>query len=320
MNKKVSCIVPIYNVENYLQDCIESLAKQTYSNLEVLLIDDGSKDNSSQIAIDASRKYRHFSYYRKQNGGLSDARNFGLNYAKGEYICFVDSDDWVASDYVSKLVTVLQTDDASIAICDMEYHYDSGRVVYASGGDIKNGNVIDHPELITINNSACNKLFKKEIIEQFIFPFGLAYEDLATIPVSIALAKKIAKVNEPLYFYRQREGSIAHTANKKIFDIYKAIDRCVNYFNTYGYSDYANQMKSLYIIHGLDLTTLRIKDFDNKTLINDYFKENMSLLRQYYPEYKKDPLIKQYDLKKRLIFNLLDKGYYNFVKRLYGKN
>lgn len=317
---KVSCIVPIYNVEAYLPACLDSLVNQDCNDFEVILVNDGSNDKSLQIANDYAAKYSVFTVVSKVNGGLSDARNYGMKYARGEYICFVDSDDWVATNYISALLTKASETNCGCVICDMEYKYDDGSSYFSSGGDVLDGNVNMHPQLITINNSACNKLFKKEIVEAFEFPFGMAYEDLATIPVSLALSKTIAKVEQPLYFYRQRSGSIAHSANMKIFDIYKAIKRCIDYFNDHNMKQYVPLMQSMYVVHGLDLTTLRIKDFDDTSLLPSYWKKNIECMNQYYPNYKQDEKYKVYSFKKKLIFKLLESKQYQLVKKLYGKN
>ena len=316
---KVSLIVPIYNVESYLTDCLDSLIRQDYENLEIILVDDGSTDSSLDIANRYGQNHPNIHVLTKPNGGLSDARNYGIDHSSGEYCCFVDSDDWVADQYVSAMVQALD-DGCEMVVCDMEYVYDDGQTTFSSGGTFISSSVTSDPELININNSACNKLVKTTIVKSFLFPKGKNYEDLATIPVWIALSHHINKVDQPLYFYRQRSGSIAHSTNMKIFDIYDAIDRCMDYFKTHGLTTLIPIMQTNYIRHGLDLTTLRIKDFDDPTQIIPYFQYNMSRLNAAYPTWRKDPSIASYPFKKRLIFSLLACRHYGLVKRLYGKN
>ena len=122
MNDLVSIIVPIYNVENYLERCLQALKNQTYKNLDIILVNDGSKDNSEAIA----KKYlddERFHLYSKDNGGLSDARNYGMKYAKGKYICFIDSDDYIELDYIEVLLTNMVEKNADISICNFYYQY-----------------------------------------------------------------------------------------------------------------------------------------------------------------------------------------------------
>lgn len=315
----VSMIVPIYNVENYLSACLDSIAAQDYLNIEVILVDDGSNDHSSDIAKAYLDTHPSWFFYHKENGGLSDARNYGIQRSHGQYCCFVDSDDTIDPSYVSAMVESLD-DDVDMVICDMEYVYDDGKRIFSSGGDLTRGQITDHPEWININNSACNKLVRSSLVKSFLFPKGKNYEDLATIPVWISNSRTIVKVDRPLYFYRQRLGSIAHSANLKLFDIYDAIQRCIDTFASTGQDHLIPLMRSNYIRHGLDLTTLRIKDFDDPTQIVPYLKMNMDHLRMHYPSWRHDSLLNTYPFKKRLIFTLLGARHYNLVKYLYGKN
>ena len=156
-----------------------------------------------------------------------------------------------------------------------------------------------------INNSACNKLILSSLLLNFEFPLGLWYEDLGSIPLLLCSASKIGKLDEALYVYYQREGSIAHSASMKIFDIYE----CINLLkNTIG-----SDVNQLYIIHGLDLTTLRIKDFDDKSIREQYLKINMEHLHSNYPKWYKDNSIKKFSIKKKIIFKLLNLKMYKLI-------
>lgn len=319
MKNKVSIIVPIYNVEKLLDRCILSIVNQTYQNTEIILVNDGSLDSSLQICKNYSTDKRVI-IIDKPNGGLSDARNAGLKVATGEYCAFIDSDDFIKETMIASMIQQIELESADICVCDMKYLYDDGREDFASGGTFTSTNVVDTPELVSINNSACNKIFKTEMFKDVIFPVGKFYEDLATIPILLYKAKKVCKVNEAFYIYYQRSGSIAHTANMKIFEIYDAIEGCINYVKDHGNEPKVlKALMELYILHGLELTTLRIKEFDDKSLIPDYMKENMKCLIKHYPNYKDDDFYKAYSWKKKLIFNLLEKGKINWVMKLYGK-
>ena len=125
-NKLISIIVPVYNVEKYVSRCIESLISQTYSNIQIIVVNDGTKDHSREIVKQYQKNDSRIELYDKVNGGLSDARNYALNYVRGEYICFVDSDDYVSSDYVKKLFSLFDTD-INITCGGFEYFYDDQR-------------------------------------------------------------------------------------------------------------------------------------------------------------------------------------------------
>ena len=321
MKPEISVIVPVYNVETWLEECLNSIAAQTLSGFEVLLINDGSTDDSLEILKQWETGDSRFKVITRDNGGLSAARNTGLEHAEGKYVVFVDSDDVIAPDYLKHLYDAAVNNQADISVCDMEYFDETGRRTFSSGGNFTVGSVTEQPELIAINNSACNKLFKKELLNDLQFPEGKYYEDLATVPILLYKANRIAKVDEPLYFYRQRSGSIAHKASPKIFDIYDAIDGLVDYLKENDVKNDSTLMKEvmhLYIIHGLDLTTLRIKDFDDKDIRTDYLKENMLRLQQSYPNYQADENYTSAGMKKKMIWNLLKQKQWKLVLKLYG--
>lgn len=318
MESLVSVIVPVYNVEKYLQKCVQSIQKQSYQNIEIILVNDGSKDNSLSICNELAKNDERIIVLDKQNGGLSDARNFGIHHAQGEWYSFIDSDDFIHEEMIDSMLKYAVANSADIAVCDMEYLYDDGKLVLASGGKFECDSVLDNPSLIRINNSACNKIFHRSLFDDIEFPVGKYYEDLATIPILLYKAKKIVKVNKSYYTYFQRSGSIAHTANKKIFDIYDAINTVIDYVvNRGNEKKIIDELYHLYIIHGLDLTTIRIKDFDDKAIRENYLMENMMILKNIYPDYEQDLVYRDYNFKKKLIFRLMKMGRMKMVLRIY---
>ncbi|MFV0380343.1 MAG: glycosyltransferase family 2 protein [Anaerorhabdus sp.] len=320
MREMVSIVVPVYNVENYIDRCILSLLNQTYFNIEIILVNDGSTDNSAAKCHKYSLDDNRIKVIDKENGGLSDARNVGIQHASGDYLLFVDSDDYVASDMVEIMVDKITSENGDICVCDMEYHFDDGRKSFSCGGKFSSCSINDNPSLIRINNSACNKLYKKYLFNDIVFPVNKVYEDLATIPKLLYLAKKVVKVDKALYFYYQRTGSIVHVASKKIFDIYDAIDNCIKYVQSKGAKSVVlEELYHLYIVHGLDITTVKIKDFENKEMIDEYLLENMRHLRKYYPEYRHDAFYKNASFKKKIIYKLLDTDNTRMVRFFYGK-
>lgn len=310
---KVSIIVPIYNVEKYLAKCIDSLVNQTYRDVEIILVNDGSTDSSEDIVKQYAEKDSRIMALNKVNGGLSDARNYGLKYATGEYCLFIDSDDYLALNAIELCVNKVNESNADIVCFDMIYVY-SDHETFASGGDFDLLSFKKDSSAILINNSACNKMFKRTLFDQIQFPKGMWYEDLATIPIILSKADCIAKVNEGLYYYLQREQSIAHTINEKVFDIYKAIKMVEDYFSGANLND---EIEKMYIEHGLNLTTLRIKN-DAKDVVR-YFKLNNQYLDKYYPAWRKIKKFEEYSMKKKIVFYLLQHDLFMLVKLIYKK-
>lgn len=217
MKDLVSIIVPIYNVAPYLKRCLDSLKNQTYSNLDIILVNDGSKDESEEIAkeyLDDSR----FRLFTKENGGLSDARNYGMKYILGSYICFIDSDDYVEKNYVEVLLKNLKENDSDISICNFYYDF-NGSLERRDGRDgIYTFNNIDSIKEIYKFDSygvgVWNKLFKKELFDGILFPYGKVSEDYYIMYKVFYKTTKVVYDTIPLYHYIQRQNSI--TKNKKI--------------------------------------------------------------------------------------------------------
>lgn len=239
MKNMISVIIPIYKVEKYLSRCIESVIGQTYSNLEIILVDDGSPDKCPLIIDEYAKKDKRIKVIHKENGGLSSARNAGLEIAIGEYVTFVDSDDTIDDKMYEILYNLLKKYDSDISICQLI------RVNEDSAGNLLIPNLnIDNIEeqLFTkaealkqimingdIGNFACTKLFKKELFKEVLFPNGKVYEDIATIYKLVHKANKIAYTNQKLYYYLYgREGAITSSFSEK-----KILDSLYAYFTQY---------------------------------------------------------------------------------------
>ena len=318
---KVSIIVPIYNVEKYLSRCLDSLLVQSYQNIEVLCINDGTEDHSQQIVDIYVKDHPHFfKSYIKENGGLSDARNYGLKKAKGDYVMFVDGDDYLKADAVRLMIDRIAETGADVVSCGMEYVYDDGSPSTYLEENFEAASPKEKKKMIFINNSACNKIFKKSLFDDYSFPKGMWYEDLATIPTVLARADMIACVKEPLYKYYQRVNSISHKVNpdERVFDIYKAIAKITGEIlsmEEYKDSKYVKRrLRELYIIHGADLTTLRIVQFFYQR--EEYLRRNIEYLDRYYADWYDDGMVRKMGFKKRVLFFLLKHQQYALVEKL----
>lgn len=197
MVPKLSVIVPIYNVDKYLDKCLDSLVNQTMKEIEIICVNDGSTDYSQEIVERYQKKFPgKIIGLMKKNGGLADARNYGLAHANGEYVAFIDSDDWVEVDMFKIMYQQVVNKNADVVVCDMQYVYENGEKKFVPGGEFKETNILENPLIITINNSACNKLFKRSLFDDVKFPKGLWYEDLGCVPIILAKANKVVKVNQ----------------------------------------------------------------------------------------------------------------------------
>lgn len=215
---KISIVIPMYNVEQYLDNCLNSIVNQTYRNIEIILVDDGSPDNSGTIADEWALKDQRIKVIHKSNGGLSDARNVGVDHATGNYIMFVDSDDVVDKRICQHLLDISLKNNTDISICDAFHIFDNNELSFTMGD-----NVIVYKPNEAINNmwyqhsflpSAWGKLYKKEIFKQSRFTKGIIFEDIDIMHELFYQANSISYSNAKLYGYIHHEGSIT----TKVFD------------------------------------------------------------------------------------------------------
>lgn len=210
----VSIIIPVYNVEKFLNKCILSVVGQTYSNTEILLVDDGSTDNSGNICRKYAKRFNNIEYLYENHSGESAARNYGLDTCKGNYILFVDSDDFVRNNLVESVLKVALKENADI----VEFDY-----LLVKNKDKKWPNIINDYKVLTHNDALkrClnyesnmvlwNRLYKRSLFKNVRFPVGMIFEDEATIPYLVDKANIYVKVNNCYYAYVQRQGSIMHS-------------------------------------------------------------------------------------------------------------
>ncbi len=224
--EKVSIIVPVYNVEKYLKRCIESLINQTYSNIEILLIDDGSLDKSYEICKDYEKKDRRIKVFHKSNGGQGSARNVGLDFCdKNGYIMFVDSDDWISLNAVEILLKSIMEMQADLVICNFYAVYDDNNIVLMdttrdcnySTKTIKRKLLLDYWV-----NSMCDKIYKGQIFNNVRFPEGKTYEDAYIMPYVMNECNNIYCIKDALYYYDRSnmDSTTKKISSKNLYDIY----------------------------------------------------------------------------------------------------
>lgn len=218
----VSIIIPCYNAEKTIKRCLESVISQTYKNIEIVIINDGSIDKTDSII----KKYindNRIKYYNRSNHGIGKTRNFGMKEATGEYITFLDSDDYLPNDAIDNLYKLAQKNKLDLVVSD--YYVDNKNIKSEKIKSFPITNVKNNPNLIfDINLAPWNKLYKKELIENIKFEENLKYEDAPFVIESIIKAKRIGKLDKETYYYVVNPNSETTIRDERIFDIFKILD------------------------------------------------------------------------------------------------
>ena len=212
MKPQVSIIIPVYNVEKYLQQCLDSVLSQTYDNLEIVIVDDGSTDRSGNICDEYATFDERIAVFHTINKGLSAARNYGLDHCNGDYIAFIDSDDWMESETIELLTKAILSEDADIAVCGHFNEWKNYRNTQGipESNDVSEGDAIirDYLHGYGIGVEIWNKLYRSKLFVQIRFPEGRVFEDVATTYKLLDISDKLIRVPKPLIHYRMRNSSI----------------------------------------------------------------------------------------------------------------
>lgn len=214
MKKLVSIIIPVYNVEQYLDQCLDSLLHQTYQNIEIIAIDDGSKDSSLQLLYDKASKDHRLHVLTQPNSGPSAARNLGLSNCHGDLITFMDSDDWAEATLIERLAEAIEKDESDIAVCGHWIKYTHFKLKVCSAEH----QVLNQKQAVKmiledkiIKNYAWGKMVRRNLLPLLYFPVNQIYEDVLSIYKVFLNASCVSLINEPLYYYRMRQGSITYS-------------------------------------------------------------------------------------------------------------
>lgn len=288
---KVSVIVPVYNVEAYLEKCLTSLVNQTLKDIEIIIVNDGTKDNSAQIIEKFSNKYKNIKSYTKENGGLSSARNYGLKYATGKYVGFVDSDDYVDETMYEKLYNKIIEDDFDVAICDL-YRAFEEKLVYTSSHAKKD--LLSEKEIkktmLCIYPTVWNKLYKKELFDDLEFKQNVWFEDVELLYRMFPKFHKVGVVREPLYYYIQRSGSITSKATLKMYDYIDNFNGIIEFHKANNsYQENKKILEFCYVRYIYATFIKRVLGFDYK----EYKKAVDTAIRNVeknFPKYRKNSL------------------------------
>ena len=254
--KKVSVIVPVYNVEEYLSKCLASLVRQSLDGTEIIVVNDGSTDGSQKIIEKFQEEHPgKIISFEKENGGLSDARNFGLDRASGEFIGFVDSDDYVSETMFEEMYSLAKKYSAEMVICNLQKVDERGTVTR------KLTQIPDMPEKIDLENHfsvfsdlsyfACNKIFKKELFEKRRFKKGIHFEDIQLIPQLLLECTTLAQTQNFHYHYLERSDSITKTHTEKGLDILNAVEDVEKAFVASKYVHHQEDLRNFQILEGV---------------------------------------------------------------------
>lgn len=307
MNPKVSIIVPVYNVEKYLTKCLDSLVNQTLESIEIIVVNDGSPDNSQLIINEFVKQYPNKVFsYTKSNGGLSDSRNFGLSKSKGEYIGFIDSDDWVELNMYEELYSNAIKEQSDLVICDLEYFWEESDVAQIMLGY---KTILNKPIKKSVMLSplfAWNKLYHRSLFDKqgLKYPLDLWYEDIpVTLPI-FANSNKITYVNKTLVHYRQRSTSIMGSRNStKLKDIFTVLEMVRDYFGENKIlEEYIDEIEYLYIEHLILYGGFRfMRSNDGIKLMKLAFET----INYQFPKWRRNPYISSLKTSYRIYLRLI---------------
>lgn len=309
----ISVIVPVYNCEMYLNQCVESIINQTYSNLEIVLVDDGSTDDSGKICDEYSEKDHRVVVLHTVNGGAASARNKGLNVAKGEYITFVDSDDWIESDMYHSMLELLKNNSADVAKVGFIKEYENNSSIVL-GNEYDGIYLKDEAvkKFLYHENEFCggvwDKLYKRELFDNVRFPEKLITEDYYVNALIYANLNRIAVSSKAYYHYRMQENSVCHQpVNSHTFDEIETAKKLIDYYkenNVAQQKDY-----NYYLAHSYYdvLYNLVIKGADNN-IVKEYKKAFNSLFRKCIFSCE----VSGFKKIKMLLFGINPKGYETF--------
>ncbi|SIS45799.1 Glycosyltransferase involved in cell wall bisynthesis [Chryseobacterium shigense] len=325
----VSIIVPVYNVENYLAQCLDSLVNQSLQDIEIVLVNDGSKDSSGHIMEEYARKFPgKIKAFHKENGGLSDARNFGIDKSSGDYIGFVDSDDYVGETMFEEMVSLAEKYEAKMVICNIQKVDQEGKITQ------KLTQIPNMPERIALEDHfsvfadlsyfACNKLFKKELFAHKRFKTGVHFEDIQLIPQLILECKILAQTQNFHYQYLERTDSITKTHTEKGLDILKAVKDVESIFEESEYSHQKNELKNFQIFEGVYSFLAYVAFVKNEEIFNKMVDELAVFMKERkikiqdilsYSRFGKNYLL-SLPLKKKIFYLLFFAGQKKLIRKM----
>jgi glycosyltransferase involved in cell wall biosynthesis len=318
---KVSVIVPVYNVEKYVEKCVASILDQTEKDYELLLVDDGSTDNSGKLCDSLAETDSRIRVIHQKNQGLGGARNTGIREAAGEWILLVDSDDWIDPDILEKTLAVGERENADMVIFAYRTVDEAGKEMAIYREDIPKNRVLSTetcPEALLTAPCAWNKLYRTSLFREtgLEYPGRVWYEDIRTTPKLMAHAKRMVFIDDVGYNYLQRQGSIMKSGNiARNQEILDAFDDILDWFQAQGlFSKYCRELEYLAVFHAYLTASVRVLMTDQKHPLLDKFS---SYLREHFPGWKKNPYLKRLGKKRQMLLFLLARKQYGAITLLF---
>jgi len=304
---KFSIIVPIYNIENYLEKCMISLINQTYQHMEIILINDGSTDSCDEICMKYEALDERIIYIKKENGGVSSARNVGIQKMTGDYVWFVDGDDYIELNAVERLVNKLKNKDLDILV----FNYFSVKNDVIKKIEMKYQNEgIEKDKLYMIQlPMPWAKVYQVNLFKNngILFKEGIIYEDLALIPTLVNDTVKIDFCDDALYYYVQREGSTMHKNifKEKVDDKFTALEALrLEFENNHYFEKYKSEIEYLHIKHLLIIYSMEIMKY-GKNIYGPRLNKALCLMNEKFPKWINNVYLRKEPLKTRLYLLLL---------------
>lgn len=318
----VSVVVPIYKVEPYLEKCVKSIQNQTYQNLEIILVDDGSPDRCGEICDRYAREDTRIKAVHKENGGLSDARNYGVRYTTGKYLLFVDSDDFIHETLVEKTVKVAEENACDLVLFDYYYvEHNIEEVRTCEQIPAYQTTSLDRQRvLLATPPSAWSKLFNRDFYMSsgIEFPKGLYFEDLGTTPKFLLKAKKVFYLKEPLYYYMIRSNSIMGNQNyrKKYSDMVSILEQVLRYYEKEGaFEQYRSELEFLVFKNAFFEPAKELVLAHHE---KPYIEQYRHYVYDQFPKMNRNQYVRQMGKKDRLHLLLLNTKQYWIMRLLSG--
>lgn len=295
--EKVSIIVPVYNTEKYLDKCIKSVLTQTHEDIELIIINDGSPGNCDEIVNSFSDK--RIKYFKNKNQGIGKTRNFGIDNANGDFIVFLDSDDYLENNAIELLLSKAKNDKLDIVICDyFEEFENTNNKSLVKLITFDDTTLQSNPSLINnINLGPSNKLFSKKLFNNLRFPENIKYEDFALVLKLFDKANKIGKVDKPLFIFNRLNNGQTQTVDEKVYDLFISLDEVVDYFN----GKYPKEIDML-LCKMCTLYAAKQKYQVNKEIKNSFVNDCYTYLNSHVDNYKCNDYFKTLNILKRFIF------------------
>ena len=318
---KASVIVPVYNVEAYLEKCVQSILRQTEQDFELLLVDDGSTDSSGQLCEGLAKKDSRIRVIHQENQGLGGARNTGIREAKGDWLLLVDSDDWIEPQILEKALEAGLREEADMVVFPFRSVDEEGRELAVFRENIPVGRAFalkERKDILLTAPVAWNKLYRTAFFREtgLAYPSRVWYEDIRTTPKLMALARRMVFLDGIGYNYLQRQGSIMNSGKvARNVEIIQAFDDILPWFREHGlFAEYRQELEYLAVFHAYLTASVRVILADRKSPL---LARLAAYLQEQFPTWRKNAYLPRLGAKRRLLVSLLGIKWYWAVALLF---